>query len=148
MPKTSTEIKALQDAVTREVEAYLFYKNLAARTRDEDSKDIFEMLAQEEVRHKENLELELMKRGCTVQDQGEPDWPGRIAGEEMGKFDLDYIDALRIAIQKEDSSVRTYIEMAASTKDSKALDIYLGLAEEEMRHKLQFQAAYNRAMEE
>jgi rubrerythrin len=135
----------LQLAIEKEVEAYNFYLALANAVKDERISIAFEELAKEELEHKTKLELEVMKTGKTIAVEENPARPGRsyILSNDPSPLDMDYKDMLLLAIEKEEAAFRIYVKLAASVLDKKSQDILLALAEEEVKHKLRFQAEYD-----
>ncbi len=61
MHKTDSYEEVLEFAIDREIDANQFYLALASRVDNKETRDLFEELAQEELEHKAQLELELMK---------------------------------------------------------------------------------------
>ena len=59
------------------------------------------------------------------------------------KLDMDYKQMLRLSIQKEDSSFRLYVDMAARVTSEDAKETLLALAEEEVKHKMRFEMEYD-----
>jgi rubrerythrin len=56
---------------------------------------------------------------------------------------LTYRNILQLAIDKEDASFKFYVTMIGQTQDAASKDVLMALAEEEVKHKLRFQTAYN-----
>ena len=57
---------------------------------------------------------------------------------------MDYADLLRLCIEKEDISFRLYIDLATQMTHDESRDAILALAEEELRHKLRFEAEFDK----
>lgn len=132
----------LEMAVAREVDANRFFVALAERVDDPAMRKIFEQLAEEELEHKEMLELEIIKRGKTV------DTKKMFHGLQdekydytIPKFDIDYRDLLLMGIKKEQTSFRLYVDLAGMVAEADAKEMLLELAEQELKHKLRFQEA-------
>ena len=135
----------LQLAIEKEVEAYNFYLALANAVTDQRIRVAFEELAKEELEHKAKLELEVMKTGKTITVEENPARPGRsyIVSNDPSPLDMDYKDMLMLAMEKEEAAFRIYVKLAASVLDKKSQEMLLVLAEEEVKHKLRFQAEYD-----
>lgn len=135
----------LQLAIEKEVEAYNFYLALANAVTDQRISVAFEELAKEELEHKAKLELEVMKTGKTISVEENPVRPDRsyIVSNDPSPLDMDYKDMLMLAMEKEEAAFRIYVKLAASVLDKKSQDMLLVLAEEEVKHKLRFQAEYD-----
>ena len=130
----------LEMAVAREVDANRFYLALASRVENPRLKKIFEVLAAEELEHKAIIELEIMKTGRVV---NENQTPAGFRGEPQDymspKIKMNYKDIMLMGIQKEEASIRLYVDMAEMTSDAHSKEILLALAQEEVGHKQRFQ---------
>ena len=138
--------ESLEFAIAREIEANRFYLAIAERVASPEIRKVIEGLAQEELEHKAKLELEVMKLGGTVttdMDTTPVDSSRYIISNVDAPLDMDYKDVLLLAIEKEEASFRTYVNLIAMTKDKGSREVLLGLAEEEVRHKLRFQTEYD-----
>ncbi|MBN2456515.1 MAG: ferritin family protein [Sedimentisphaerales bacterium] len=132
-------------AIHREVEAYDFYMTLAQRIDNPEMQKIFKDLANEELEHKAKLELEILKTGRTL--PLEQQFPNSTTYYRSGNIDsqlkMDYKDLLLLAIQKEEASFRTYINLLSNVYDQASRDVLLAIAEEEVKHKLRFEIEYD-----
>lgn len=146
MGKVNSDQEILEFAISREVEAYHFYKALAERVESLRMRKVFEELAEEELEHKEKLELEILKTGKTVQDKQIP--PGRptndyvISDSEL-PLDFDYKDMLLLAMEKEEAAFRMFVNLVPSVQDEESREILLALAQQEVQHKIRFEAEYD-----
>ncbi len=134
----------LELAVAREVDANRFYLALAARVQDPHIREVFEVLASEELEHKAKLELEIMKAGRVVNTSDAP------LGLQEGlpdytplEFDIDYKDILLMGMQKEEASFRLYVDLAGRVSDVNSKEVLLAIAQEEVKHKLRFQTEFD-----
>ena len=57
--------------------------------------------------------------------------------------DISYTDALMLAIRKEKAAFKLYVELMRIAENEDAFEVFMSLAEEEVRHKLMFEAEYN-----
>ena len=133
----------LEMAVAREVDANRFYLALAARSNKPNIRKIFEQLAAEELEHKAQLELEIMKTGRVV-DTRKPSAGLRYDQPDYSSsnLEIDYKDILLIGIQKEEASIRLYTDLAKMTKDENSRQTLFELAREETEHKHRFQEVF------
>ena len=132
-----------QLAISREIEAYRFYDALAMRMSDPEKKKMFEDLAAEELQHKADLELELMKAGEVVNVINQDNFDtGEYHIESDVEFDMGYKEILQLAIEKENSSFRLYAGLPAQVQDEASAETLLRLAEEEVKHKVRFEFEY------
>lgn len=130
----------LEFAISREVQANLFYRALAESVTDQNIRLLFESLAKEELGHKAKLELELLKVGRSLPKQ-EPEEDFEISDYIIGdaNLEMNYRDVLTLAIEKEDASFQLYVDLVAAAKDKESKDVLLSLAQEEVKHKLRFE---------
>jgi len=61
---------------------------------------------------------------------------------------MTYKEALIIAMKKEQSAYRLYSELASITIDEKLRNTLLTLAQEEVNHKLRFEFAYDKVIQQ
>ncbi len=137
-------------AVNKEEASYLFYTDMARMMEDELVSGLFEEFAAEELSHREQLQLEIMKMGKVVST--DDDWSDRTrdgyAIESDLPEDFSYIDALKLAIAKESAAFKLYVDLLRLTEDPDAIEIFTALAEDEVRHKIGFQSAYEKHMQQ
>jgi len=142
------EFRSIEDilkfAIQKEEASYFFYTDMAESAGDELTGRIFADIAQEELRHRGQLQLELMKMGRVV--NADEDWAERSAAdyvlEEGLPQDFTGADALRVAITKEHAAYRLYIDLLRMVQSPEAVETFAALADEEIRHKLKFEQAY------
>jgi rubrerythrin len=145
MDKFNSDQEILEYAISREVEAYYFFLALAGRVEDPRMRQVFEDLAAEELEHKAKLELEMIKTGTILPEQQIP--PGRpesdyIISDSDSPLDIDYTDMLLLGMEKEEAAFRTYVNLIPNVQDEESREVLLALAQEEVRHKLRFEAEY------
>ena len=148
------ELRSVEDilrlAISKEEASCLFYGDMAEMVEDGDVSKLFEDLAGEERRHKEELEFEIIKRGIVVPPADEVPFRSEADFEMEGELasDLTAQEALTLAVQKENAAFRMYISLLRVAQDDEAIRTFTILAEEEIRHKIKFESAYNRLMKE
>lgn len=137
----------LDFAIGEETAASAFYMDLAAKMDRAWMKQVFEGFAKEEQGHKEKLIA--VKGGQTqlfankkVMDLKIGDYLVDIDPEEEG-VELDYQQALILAMKKEKAAFKLYNDLAASTDDANLQNVLLNLAQEEAKHKLRFEIEYD-----
>ena len=133
--------KAVSLAVQREKEAYLFYTKAAQKTASERARDMFTQLADFELNHYKkmiHLSHSLQERGEWVPYSGQSEAKPRQRIEELearkDTKDND-IDALNLAIKKEEEAGAFYREMVEKTEDSMGKNMFKKLAAEEELHR-------------
>ena len=141
MAKIDQDKDILTQAVQREVDARNLFLALSRHVINPGIIKILEELAQEEIEHKEILELELMKLGVTVDTETDKK-PFKITDyvtSNTATFNMNYKDVLDLCIAKEDASFQFYADILARTKDENVKKVLKGLMEEELRHKIRFE---------
>ena len=146
MNKVDSNLQAMEFAIGKEVEAHYFYMAMADRVDNPKMRKVFENLAEEELEHKAKLELEVMKLGRTVATELKPGRSGDgyiLSDRGAGLLDMEYKDMLQLAIAKEDAAFRIYVNMAEKAADEESREVLLSLAQQEVGHKLRFEAEYD-----
>jgi rubrerythrin len=139
---------ALDFAIENEQGASDFYTDLASKMDKPQISQVFEGFAAEERGHK--AKLEAVKAGnkkaklskAKVLDLKIGDY----LVEEKPSASMDYQSALILAMKQEKAAFRLYTDLAASTEDAEVRDLFLGLAQEEAKHKLRFEIDYDEQM--
>jgi len=144
MAEFDSDEEILELAIAREEDANQFYIVLAAQTKNDEMRKVFEDLAEEELEHKAKLELEVIKTGRVVTATEKPELETKGDTETVGpEVDMDYKDMLIMAMQKEEASFRLYVDLAGRVINENTHDTLLALAEEEVKHKLRFETEYD-----
>lgn len=135
----------LEFAITKETEAREFYLEWAGKLKDEHLKKLFRELAAEEQKHKEKLER--VKGGSVFRGVA-----GKVTDLKIVDYmvdiapgpDIDYQQALIIAMRRERSAFKLYNDLAAMDGAEEARELFLALAQEEARHKLRLETEYEK----
>jgi len=85
----------------------------------------------------------LMSAGAKVQDLKVGDYLVEVEPQD----DMEYQDALILAMKKEKAAFKLYVDLAASTENERLRQSFLALAQEEAKHKLRFEIEYDDMME-
>ncbi len=145
-----TAIDAVRTAIITEIKGHELYSTAASKAQDADARRTFEMLAEEEQRHKAYLEshyASLITTGQWARTELAPP-----AEERVGEFILD--DAFRrslrrgtfemavvaIAVDLEAKAVAFYKEVAANAEDEQTRQVFRHLVSWEEGHHRQFLA--------
>jgi rubrerythrin len=136
--------RILDFAIEKEEQAAQFYTGLAARIGQPHVGEVFRSFAQEELEHK--AKLLAVKSGQVLLLSEE-----RVTDLKIGDNlvdialspDLEYKQALIIAMKAEKAAFRLYYNLAAATNDANLKKMLLMLAQEEARHKLRFEIEYD-----
>jgi len=140
--KNITEI--LDFAIGEEQGAVDFYLLLAAQSKSTETKKVFHEFAEEEMRHKANLTK--IKENGTLRLSDEKVRDLKITEylvDVKPSANMDYQDALILAMKKEKAAFRMYTVLAAQTEDPAVKQLLQSLAMEESRHKLRFELEYD-----
>jgi rubrerythrin len=135
----------LKFAIKKEIASAQFYTDLAATTQNEIIKDLFLVMAKEEINHKRQLELEVMKLGIVVteEDPNMRHQPDAFLLESDIDKTFGFAETLQLAIQKEHASFGMYMDLYAITEDDEQRLVIMEMAEEEVRHKVILESQYN-----
>jgi rubrerythrin len=134
----------LDFAMNEEQQAVDFYTTLANQAKTEDMRAIFEEFAQEEVSHKARL--------SKIKAEGTYNVPvEKISDMKISDYlvsvkatpDMSYQDALIVAMKKEKSAFKLYTALADRAPNAEMKNVFLGLAQEESKHKLRFELEYD-----
>ena len=140
--KNITEI--LDFAIGEEQAAVDFYLLLAAQSKSNEAKGVFHEFAEEEMRHKANLTK--IKENGTLRLSDE-----KVRDLKISEYlvdvkpspDMDYREALILAMKKEKAAFRIYTALAGQAEDPAVKQLLHSLALEESRHKLRFEIEYD-----
>jgi rubrerythrin len=151
MAKLNTAEDIFRYAIGREVEANVFYNLLTQFVDDPQVRALCSELASEELEHKGLLELELMKLGSVVKPPVAADIKNTATPKpldsmlEMVKISrMNLEKVVLLAMEKEKTSFRLYMDLLASAPDADCRETIMNLAEEEARHKISFEIEYDR----
>ena len=143
MDKLDSFDDVLNFAIQNEIEANQFYTDMAQQMKNPTMREAFEAFAAEELGHKMKLEgikqTKAIKPAQNIEDLHIADY---VVEVEPGP-DMDYQDALVLAMKKEKASFRLYTDLADSVADETQRQTFLSLAQEEARHKLRFETEYD-----
>jgi len=143
-----TEFKNINDildfAIQNEQNAVDFYSELAKTARTDDMRSTFEQFATEEIGHKARL-LKIRTEGIfnlpseKVTDLKIADYVVRAEP----KADMNYEQTLVLAMKREKAAFKLYMKLSENAPTIELKQLFLGLAQEESRHKLKFELEYD-----
>lgn len=134
----------LEFAIGKESASAAFYHGLAAKMEKPWMKKTFEDFAREELEHK--AKLIAVRNGHTLEPSREKILDLKIADYTVGgepSPDMDYPDALLLAMRMEKAAFRLYHDLADRSSDEGLRLTLLALVQEEARHKLRFELEYD-----
>ena len=134
----------LDFAIEREQDAVDFYNDLASKADNDAMVSVFNEFATVETAHK--LRLQKIKESGHLKSAS-----GKIQNLKIGDYlveaeptpDMDYQQALIIAMKREQAAQQLYSDLAQTTDDAKMKQTMLALSEEEAKHKLYFETEYD-----
>jgi len=143
----------LDFAIEKEQEASQFYaewaKKLTSPNLDPDQlfllRDMFEQFAQEELKHKEKLIR--VQAGSPFQPSAKPVTDLKIVDylvDIMPFPNMDYQEALIIAMKREKASLKLYSDLAEVAASGDLQALFTALAQEEAKHKLRLETEYEK----
>ncbi|NIM57751.1 MAG: rubrerythrin [Candidatus Aminicenantes bacterium] len=144
MDKFGSVNELLDFAIEKEEEANRFYMDLAGKMDRPSMQQVFKDFAGEELKHKEKL-LGVKEGKLLVSAES------KVVDLKIGDYlvvvppspDMDYQEALILAMKKEKASFKLYTDLAATTEDGNLESLMLGLAQEEAKHKLRLEIEYD-----
>jgi rubrerythrin len=144
MKQWSSIEDVLEFAINSEEESVQFYTGLAERADKPWMRAVFEGFAREEQGHKAKL---------TSIKQGHKDLPiaDKVQDLKIGDYlvdqkpdpELDYQQALILAMKKEKAAFRLYTHLAELAESENLRQTFQALAQEEAKHKLRFEIEYD-----
>ena len=134
----------LDFAIKNEENAAKFYTDLADKMESPSMRKVFEDFAGEEQGHKAKL--------LKVKQTGEMEPASRkIVDLKIGDYlvegepdaEMDYQQALILAMKQEKAAFKLYTDLAAAAPNEDLRGLLLSLAQEEAKHKLRFEVEYD-----
>ncbi len=153
MSEVKNEIKAipfksideiLDFAIKSEENANRFYSEWAKKVERKSLQKAFKELAEEELGHKEFLLG--IKKGGTLTPPEEEVLDLKISDyliDFKASIDMDYQDALLVAMHREKMAFKLYSNLVDMTEDVDMKSTFKVLAQEEAKHKLRLELIYD-----
>ncbi len=134
----------LDFAIDNEQKAVDFYINLANRFQNKTMKTAFEDFAKEEMSHKARL-TSIKEKGLFEMEKEE------VLDLKIADYivrteptaNMSYEDALKLAMKREKAAYRLYLKLSEKAPNADMKKLFLGLAQEEAKHKLRFEVEYD-----
>lgn len=141
-------VDALLDfAIEKEQEAADFYSGLALKMDKPWMKEVFQDFAREEAKHRDKLKA--VKEGQFLVPAEKKIVDLKIAEyvtEKAPSADMDYQEALILAMKREKAAFKLYTDLAQITDDENVKSTMLALAQEEAKHKLWVETEYDKVV--
>ncbi len=130
-------------AIGKEVEAEAFYKEIVDLVDQDNMRTMFRELAAEEKKHQDILKNVSKDNVERYKIQAVPDLKiSDYLVDVEPKPDMNYQDALIIAMKREERSVSLYSDMADKSDNTELEKLFKVLAQEEAKHKLRLETEY------
>jgi len=129
--------KLFSIAISREIEAYEFYKKVTEIATNLAVKDLFKQLAKEEMHHMEILE-EFKADPTKMMNINAPKTDTKVAeATELPSLSADMkpADAIALAMKKEQEAVEFYRNLGKQCTSSESCRFFENLAKMELTHK-------------
>jgi rubrerythrin len=134
----------IQFAIQREIESMDFYDKASKMVKHSGTKDLFLDFMKQEEGHK--TKLEEVKAGKIVLGKIEKIPDLKVSDymvETELKPDISYGDILRIAMKREERSVKLYTDLNEKNQDENLKNLFTFLIQEESKHKYYIEKLYD-----
>jgi rubrerythrin len=134
----------IQFAVRKEIEAADFYWRAAALVKLSGTRELFLDFSKQEEGHRKMLEDLDLARIEMLQIRHIPDLmiSDYLVDAEL-RPDIPYADILRIAMKREERSVKLYEDLRVPVQDSALEKLFTFLVQEEKKHKYGIEKIYD-----
>jgi rubrerythrin len=140
----SAEMEAIiKSAITQEELSHDFYKRMAGLVSHQDTKDILEFLAKDELEHKDFLLSCFSPQGCTLAGEAQNAHLAEMLQAPAINDDMTPKEALVIAMKREEGSHRFYHTLAALQPPGEVQAFLQKMAKVELKHKEKVEYLYN-----
>jgi rubrerythrin len=144
MKKFQSVNELIDFAIKEEEASASFYKSLAGKMERPWMRDVFEQFSKEEEGHKAQLlKVKSGELPTPPQEKVMDLKIGEYLVDAELKSDMDYQQALILAMKKEKAAFRMYSDLASVADNDALRDMLLSLAQEEAKHKLRFEVEYD-----
>lgn len=137
--------EVLDFAIEKEEEARQFYLEWSKKLENQNLREQFVIFAGEENKHKEKLQR--VKSGSTFKPSPKQVTDLKIVDylvDIVATPEMDYQEALIVAMRREKASFKFYNDLAAISEDESLRQTFLALAQEEAKHKLRLETEYEK----
>lgn len=143
--KTFSSLDEILDfAINAEQEAVDFYNQLATQQKNPQIRAVFLEFASEEVNHKARLQKIKEERIFDMEVEKVTDLKiADYAVSAKPSPNMEYADALVLAMKKEKAAFKLYTALAERTENVELSRVFKALAIEESKHKLRFELEYD-----
>ncbi len=133
-----------QFAIDKEIEAFNFYTSASQVAKYSGAKELFLDLAKQEEGHRKLLEKLDMGKIAKARIEKIPDLKiSDYMVDAEFRPDLSYAELLRIAMKREERSVKLYEDLKGTNPDEDLKKLFTFLVQEESKHKLRLEKIYD-----
>ena len=134
----------IEFGIQREIESIDFYTKASAMVKYSGTKELFLDFAKQEEGHKKKLETINMGKIIPEKIKKIPNLKiSDYLVETVLKPDLSYDGILRIAMKREDRSVKLYTDLKEKNQDEALDKLFTFLIQEETKHKYRLEKIYD-----
>ncbi len=131
-------------AIQRETESMDFYKKASALVKHSGTRDLFLDFVKQEEGHKTKLEGALAGKIVLGKIEKIPNLKiSDYMVEAKLKPDIPYGDILRVAMKREERSVKLYTDLNEKNQDEALRSLFTFLIQEESKHKYYIEKLYD-----
>lgn len=133
----------LDAAIEGEIEANLFYQQVAEKVQDDYLKQMFFDLAREELRHQRILEAFRKDESKAIHFVRAADYHlAETMADQPLTMDMKPADAIALAVKKEEAAMKHYLDLSRASTDDAQKQVFEELAAMEQGHKAKMEAAF------
>ena len=134
----------IQFAIEREIDAINFYNQANKMVKHSGTKELFLDFMKQEEGHKKKLERVLAGKVDVAKIEKVPDLKisDYMVDGEL-RPDISYADILRIAMKREERSVKLYTDLKQRNQDATLNNVFTFLIQEESKHKYALEKIYD-----
>jgi rubrerythrin len=137
-------VEVIKYAIERELEAADFYKDLQTKVKIQASKEMLKTFEKMELGHADILKnLDLNKIELYKPEKVNNLKLSDFMVEPVTHEEMTFQEILVIAMKREEAANKMYLYLAESTDDDRVKNLFLKLATEEAKHKLQLETMYD-----
>lgn len=142
----SAEMEAIiKSAIAQEELSHAFYQRLAGLVSHQETKDILEFLAKDELEHKAFLQSCFTPQGCKLVGEAQNVHLAEMLAAPAISGDLSPKEALVIAMKREEGSYRFYQTLAGLQPPGEIQAFLEKMAKVELKHKEKVEYLYDNA---
>jgi len=134
----------IQFAIGREIDAINFYNQANKMVKHSGTKELFSDFMKQEEGHKKKLEGVLAGKVNVAKIEKVPNLKisDYMVDGEL-RPDISYADILRIAMKREERSVKLYTDLKERNQDTTLNNLFTFLIQEESKHKYSLEKIYD-----